>query len=131
MTRFSVACLQIFSLGVFGRNKKWTLCDAFHCVACLQIFSLDVYGRNRKPLSTDQLYKQLQVVADQSQYPASPLGLLTTLDRDTWGAVYADLVKGELMMLATSGEDGGGGREGVLTTLDGDSWGVGGGEWGC
>ena len=79
-------------------------------VACLQIFSLDVYGRNKKPLSTDQLYNQLQVVADQSQYPASPLGLLTTLDRDTWGAVYADLVKGELMMLATSGEgDGGGG----------------------
>ena len=31
VTRFSVACWQIFSLGVFGRNKKWTLCDAFHC----------------------------------------------------------------------------------------------------
>ena len=64
-----------------------------------QIFSLDVYGRKEKPLSIDQLYSQLQVVTDQSQHPAPPLGLLTTLDRDSWGAVYADLIKGEMLLL--------------------------------
>nr|KAG5700491.1 hypothetical protein BaRGS_013978 [Batillaria attramentaria] len=57
------------------------------------IFSLDVYGSEWKPLNVEQIYEQLQNIVEQSKYAAIPLGLLTTLDRDTWGSVYADLKK--------------------------------------
>ncbi|XP_076436224.1 carnitine O-acetyltransferase-like [Babylonia areolata] len=57
------------------------------------MFSVDVYGQKGRSLSVDQLYQQFQRVTNQSQHPTHPIGLLTTMDRDSWGAVYADLVK--------------------------------------
>ncbi|XP_070177314.1 carnitine O-acetyltransferase-like isoform X2 [Littorina saxatilis] len=57
------------------------------------IFSVDVYGNKGKPLNTHQLQKQLEIVADQSKHESPPIGMLTTLDRDTWASTYADLIK--------------------------------------
>lgn len=70
-------------------------------IVVLQIFSLDVYGSKGKPLSTEQLYNQLKVIVEQSQYPGTPVGLLTTLDRDSWGALYTEMVKGTRRKLFT------------------------------
>ncbi|PVD21630.1 hypothetical protein C0Q70_17429 [Pomacea canaliculata] len=57
------------------------------------IFSMDVYGLKGKPLNVSQLYKQLKDIVSQSQYPATPVGLLTSLDRDTWGSIYHEMIK--------------------------------------
>ncbi|CAL1534831.1 unnamed protein product [Lymnaea stagnalis] len=57
------------------------------------IFSVDVYGNQGKPLSVDQLRTQLQICVDQSQSPATPVGVLTTMDRTSWGKVYANMAK--------------------------------------
>ncbi|KAL8621111.1 hypothetical protein ACOMHN_048153 [Nucella lapillus] len=64
------------------------------------IFSLDVYGQKGRPLSVDQLYGQLRTVVDESQHAAPPIGLLTSMDRNSWGSVYADLVKNKKNLVA-------------------------------
>ncbi|XP_076455057.1 carnitine O-acetyltransferase-like [Babylonia areolata] len=56
------------------------------------IFSVEVYGSKGRPLTIDQLYNQLKEVTNLSQSRAPPVGLLTSLDRDTWAEVYADLM---------------------------------------
>lgn len=56
------------------------------------IFSVEVYGSTGKPLSIGELYEQLKKVTNLSQSRAPPVGLLTSLDRDTWADVYEDLI---------------------------------------
>ena len=63
---------------------------------CEQIFSVNVYGSKGKPLGVEQLYRLLKKVTDRSRKMAPPVGLLTSLDRDTWASVYEDMVKGEV-----------------------------------
>lgn len=65
---------------------------------------MDVYGLKGKPLNVSQLYKQLKDIVSQSQYPATPVGLLTSLDRDTWGSIYHEMIKG-MSELVTSARD--------------------------
>ncbi|GFS06088.1 carnitine O-acetyltransferase [Elysia marginata] len=55
------------------------------------IFSMDVYGSQGKPLSISQLRAQLQACVDQSKVPAAPVGILTTMDRSSWGKAYHDM----------------------------------------
>ncbi|GFO45679.1 carnitine o-acetyltransferase [Plakobranchus ocellatus] len=57
------------------------------------IFSLDVYGGQGKPLSVSQLREQIQACVDQSKVPTTPVGILTSMDRSSWGKVYHDMVK--------------------------------------
>ncbi|XP_064616080.1 carnitine O-acetyltransferase-like [Liolophura sinensis] len=57
------------------------------------IFSVDVYDKSRKPLPVSQLFKNLKIVAEQSQQSTAPLGILTTENRNTWGSAYKRLCK--------------------------------------
>ncbi|KAH9507364.1 hypothetical protein Btru_057910 [Bulinus truncatus] len=57
------------------------------------IFSFDVYNREGKALSEEEIHKQLQSCVEQSQTSAPPVGILTAMDRTTWGTEYARLVK--------------------------------------
>ncbi|KAG8199407.1 hypothetical protein JTE90_000275 [Oedothorax gibbosus] len=56
-------------------------------------FSVDVYGDDGKPLNESQLLAQLQSVVAQSSIEKSPIGVLTTLDRDSWAKAYKRLRK--------------------------------------
>ncbi|XP_055896071.1 carnitine O-acetyltransferase-like isoform X2 [Biomphalaria glabrata] len=57
------------------------------------IFSVDVYHLDGAPLSEDEIHQQLQACIDQSQTPAPPIGILTSLNRTVWGKEYARLTK--------------------------------------
>ncbi|XP_059146443.1 carnitine O-acetyltransferase-like isoform X2 [Physella acuta] len=57
------------------------------------IFSVDVYGSKGEPLSISQLQQQIQYCVDHSQVSADPVGILTTLDRTSWGKLYASMAK--------------------------------------
>ncbi|XP_012938402.1 carnitine O-acetyltransferase [Aplysia californica] len=57
------------------------------------IFSVDVVGAGGKPLSIDQIRQQLEQCLNQSQVPAVPVGILTSMDRGSWGHVYSQMVK--------------------------------------
>ncbi|XP_049831480.1 carnitine O-acetyltransferase-like [Schistocerca gregaria] len=56
-------------------------------------FYVEVFGANYEPLSEDQILQQLQKVVEGSQYPSTPLGILTTENRNTWGKAYKKLAK--------------------------------------
>ncbi|XP_063424764.1 carnitine O-acetyltransferase-like [Mytilus trossulus] len=56
-------------------------------------FSLEAYGKNHKPLSVDQIYNQLQKVVDMSKNSSTPVGILTSENRNTWAKAYNHLVK--------------------------------------
>jgi len=57
------------------------------------IFSVDVIGPDGKPLSPKQICHQLEIVVNQSKTVADPVGLLTSMDRGSWGYVYSRMVK--------------------------------------
>lgn len=56
-------------------------------------FSLEAYGKNHKPLSVDQIYNQLQKVVEMSKNCSTPVGILTSENRNTWAKAYNHLVK--------------------------------------
>lgn len=56
-------------------------------------FSLEAYGKNHKPLSVDQIFNQLQKVVEMSKNPSTPVGILTSENRNTWAKAYNHLVK--------------------------------------
>uniref|UniRef100_A0A673BJX2 Carnitine O-acetyltransferase n=1 Tax=Sphaeramia orbicularis TaxID=375764 RepID=A0A673BJX2_9TELE len=59
-----------------------------------QFFVLDVYNSDGSPLDTDQLCVQLEKICSSSkQTNMDPVGILTTLDRDSWGKTYNSLIK--------------------------------------
>lgn len=59
-----------------------------------QFFVLDVYNSDGNPLTADQLCVQLEHICSSSkQTNPDPVGVLTTLDRDSWGRVYQNLIK--------------------------------------
>lgn len=59
-----------------------------------QFFKLDVYGKSGKALSVPQLITQLEDIISRSIRPATPLGILTTQNRNVWGQAYKTLAKG-------------------------------------
>ncbi|KAK7895819.1 hypothetical protein WMY93_021144 [Mugilogobius chulae] len=59
-----------------------------------QFFALDVYNSDGTPLTVDQLCDQLKHICNASQQTNSePVGILTTLDRDSWGKTYQNFIK--------------------------------------
>uniref|UniRef100_A0A7N9ALS9 Carnitine O-acetyltransferase n=1 Tax=Mastacembelus armatus TaxID=205130 RepID=A0A7N9ALS9_9TELE len=59
-----------------------------------QFFVLDVYNSNGSPLTADQLCVQLNRIYSSSlQTNIEPVGILTTLHRDSWGKAHISLIK--------------------------------------
>uniref|UniRef100_A0AAV2ISI5 Carnitine O-acetyltransferase n=1 Tax=Knipowitschia caucasica TaxID=637954 RepID=A0AAV2ISI5_KNICA len=59
-----------------------------------QFFVLDVYNNDESPLTVEQLFGHLKHICTSSQHPdPDPVGILTTLDRDSWGKTYQNLIK--------------------------------------
>ncbi|XP_048776623.1 carnitine O-acetyltransferase-like isoform X2 [Ostrea edulis] len=56
-------------------------------------FSMDLYGSNNQPLNTEQLHVQLKHVVRQSKEVETPIGLLTTENRNKWAKSYELLLK--------------------------------------
>lgn len=61
----------------------------------LQFFELDVYNSDGSPLTTDQLFIQLEKIWNTSlQTNKEPIGILTTNHRNSWAKAYNNLLKG-------------------------------------
>lgn len=55
---------------------------------------MPVYGSDGAQLSMKQLIGQFEHVINQSQSPASPVGILGTDKRDNWYKAYTKMCKG-------------------------------------
>ncbi|XP_064027298.1 carnitine O-acetyltransferase isoform X4 [Pogoniulus pusillus] len=59
-----------------------------------QFFELDVYNSDGSPLSTEQLFIQLEKIWNTSlQTNKEPIGILTTNHRNSWAKAYNNLLK--------------------------------------
>uniref|UniRef100_A0A646QE80 CarnOAT n=1 Tax=Hemiscolopendra marginata TaxID=943146 RepID=A0A646QE80_9MYRI len=56
-------------------------------------FKMKIYGNNQQLLSEHQIFSQLQNIIKQSSKPGTPIGILTTENRNVWGKVYKKLSK--------------------------------------
>uniref|UniRef100_A0A4D5R9U8 Carnitine O-acetyltransferase n=1 Tax=Scolopendra viridis TaxID=118503 RepID=A0A4D5R9U8_SCOVI len=56
-------------------------------------FKMNSYGNNQQLLSEKQVFSQLQDIIKQSSTPGTPIGILTTENRNVWGKVYKKLAK--------------------------------------
>lgn len=62
-----------------------------------QFFVVDVYNSDGAPLTVEQLCVQLEHICNSSQQNNSEaVGILTTLDRDSWGRTYQNLIKDKI-----------------------------------
>lgn len=67
---------------------------SYYHMNTLQFFKLNVLDDNNQVLSGKQLVEQLFNILDQSESPATEIGVLTSENRDTWAQVYQELIKG-------------------------------------
>uniref|UniRef100_A0ACB8F174 Uncharacterized protein n=1 Tax=Sphaerodactylus townsendi TaxID=933632 RepID=A0ACB8F174_9SAUR len=59
-----------------------------------QFFELDVYSSDGSPLTTDQIFIQLEKIWNTSlQTNKEPIGILTTNHRNSWAKAYSNLIK--------------------------------------
>uniref|UniRef100_A0A670Z937 Carnitine O-acetyltransferase n=1 Tax=Pseudonaja textilis TaxID=8673 RepID=A0A670Z937_PSETE len=59
-----------------------------------QFFQLDVYSSNGSPLTTDQIFIQLEKIWNTSlQTNKEPIGILTSNHRNSWAKAYNNLIK--------------------------------------
>ncbi|XP_050782150.1 carnitine O-acetyltransferase isoform X2 [Gopherus flavomarginatus] len=59
-----------------------------------QFFELDVYSSDGSPLTTDQIFIQLEKIWNTSlQTNKEPIGILTTNHRNSWAKAYNHLIK--------------------------------------
>ncbi|XP_042335528.1 carnitine O-acetyltransferase isoform X1 [Sceloporus undulatus] len=59
-----------------------------------QFFELDVYSSDGSPLTTDQIFLQLEKIWNTSlQTNKEPIGILTTNHRNSWAKAYNNLIK--------------------------------------
>ncbi|XP_052823109.1 carnitine O-acetyltransferase [Octopus bimaculoides] len=58
-----------------------------------ELFSLQVFGKKNKPLNSEQIYKQLKIIKSGSKHPTSPVGILTSENRNAWAKIYKKLMK--------------------------------------
>ncbi|XP_034968933.1 carnitine O-acetyltransferase [Zootoca vivipara] len=59
-----------------------------------QFFELDVYSSDGSPLTTDQIFIQLEKIWNTSlQTNKEPIGILTTNHRNSWAKAYHNLIK--------------------------------------
>ncbi|XP_053138335.1 carnitine O-acetyltransferase isoform X2 [Hemicordylus capensis] len=59
-----------------------------------QFFELDVYNSDGSPLTTDQIFIQLEKIWNTSlQTNKEPIGILTTNHRNSWAKAYNNLIK--------------------------------------
>ncbi|XP_031810646.1 carnitine O-acetyltransferase isoform X2 [Sarcophilus harrisii] len=59
-----------------------------------QFFELDVYHSDGTPLTSDQIFIQLEKIWNSSlQTNKEPIGILTTNHRNTWAKAYTNLIK--------------------------------------
>lgn len=60
-----------------------------------QFFELDVYHSDGTPLTSDQIFTQLEKVWNSSlQTNKEPVGILTSNHRNSWAKAYSTLIKG-------------------------------------
>ncbi|XP_068244229.1 carnitine O-acetyltransferase-like isoform X1 [Palaemon carinicauda] len=59
-------------------------------------FKINVYCDNGEVLSVRQVLHQLRNVVERSTHPASPVGLLTTQNRNVWGKAYKKIRKDKM-----------------------------------
>lgn len=60
-----------------------------------QFFELDVYHSDGTPLTSDQIFMQLEKIWNSSlQTNKEPVGILTSNHRNSWAKAYSTLIKG-------------------------------------
>ncbi|CAI9714907.1 carnitine O-acetyltransferase-like isoform X1 [Octopus vulgaris] len=57
------------------------------------LFSLQVFGKKNKPLNAEQIYKQLKTIKSESKHSTSPVGILTSENRNAWAKIHKKLMK--------------------------------------
>lgn len=77
-----------------------------------QFFELDVYHSDGTPLTSDQIFTQLEKIWNSSlQTNKEPVGILTSNHRNSWAKAYSTLIKGtharpqQLVMLNPLGSE--------------------------
>jgi len=81
--------------GVKSYARSWKPPQHITVIHKNNFFELSVYNSDGEPLSVQQLQIQLEKIVEMSTESGIPVGILTTLDRNTWGKVYAELTADE------------------------------------
>ncbi|XP_033124898.1 carnitine O-acetyltransferase-like [Anneissia japonica] len=58
-----------------------------------QFFSLDLFKNGWTPLTRSEIYHQLCNIVNKSKNPSTPVGILTSENRNTWGKIYNEMSK--------------------------------------